>query len=154
MFRVNNFCTIQECIPLGCVPAAAVATTRCQYKRGFCPEGGLCPQRSLSRGCLYRRSLSPTPTPGQNNRGLLSVTRLVTTIQTTGSWLVLLFVNSSSKVLDFPHLNLKILWIGKKIQWRKTSIRLEFSSGEVPSYLINDNLCLCHSKRLSMHSKF
>ena len=39
MFRVNNFSTIQECIPLGCVPAAAVATTRCQYKRDFCPEG-------------------------------------------------------------------------------------------------------------------
>ena len=49
----------QVCIPVGCLPAASVAATRCQSRgRGLCPcgslSGGLClgglsPQGSLSR---------------------------------------------------------------------------------------------------------
>ena len=31
----------QECIPVGCVPTAAVATTRCQYKEGLPPGRGV-----------------------------------------------------------------------------------------------------------------
>ena len=51
---------IQECIPVGCEPPAAVATTRCQYQgdlssgglspRGASVQGGLCPGGSLYRG--------------------------------------------------------------------------------------------------------
>ena len=38
----------QKCIPVGCVPNAVVATTRC-LSRG----GGPCPSVSLSRGGLW-----------------------------------------------------------------------------------------------------
>ena len=41
----------QECIPVGCVPTAAVAVTRCHYRGESAPGGsacggGLCPPRS------------------------------------------------------------------------------------------------------------
>ena len=31
---------LQECIPVGCVPTAAVAATRCQYQGGLPPGRG------------------------------------------------------------------------------------------------------------------
>ena len=49
----------QECIPVGCVPTAAVATTRCHC-------GGVC----LQVGDLHHGgggSVQPHPTPGQND---------------------------------------------------------------------------------------
>ena len=46
---VNDNEKKQECIPVGCVPTAAVTANRYQYPWGLCP-GGLCMRGSLSRG--------------------------------------------------------------------------------------------------------
>ena len=72
--------TKQEIIPVGCVPTAAVATTRCQYRGGEwgLPLEGVLPRGrgevlpldggSASGGGLPLEGGLPTPTPrGQND---------------------------------------------------------------------------------------
>ena len=62
---------IQECIPVGCVPSAAVAVC----PGGGLPwgEGGLCPEVSArgEEGCLPRGDVWQTSPPcGQNDKRL------------------------------------------------------------------------------------
>ena len=49
---------IQECIPVGCEPPAAVATTRCQYQGDLSP-GGLCPRGASVQGVSVQEDLCP-----------------------------------------------------------------------------------------------
>ena len=49
----------QECIPVGCVPSAAVAVCR-RCLRGEVSAGGVCPEGvSAQRGCLPRGGVCP-----------------------------------------------------------------------------------------------
>ena len=72
----------QECIPVGCVPSASVAITRCQYWGGVPSGGGVCsfpggvtsggvPSRDvyLPGGCTFRGVYQAYPPPSWNGPG-------------------------------------------------------------------------------------
>ena len=64
----------KECIPVGCVPTAPVAATRCQSREGLClgMGGGGLSRGGVSVGGVYRQggSLFP-PLRGQNDKRLV-----------------------------------------------------------------------------------
>ena len=63
--EIGNRILVQECIPVGCLPTAAVAASRCQWGGGFSVRRGVSVQvwslsrDSLSRGVSVRRVLHP-----------------------------------------------------------------------------------------------